>query len=94
MNAGQGSVIITGGGHDDIRFSHNIGIADLSGDDRLTIGGIIEFHGGLRYKTSESPWATSYGGLFRSGINKDGELVVEAAGLGTVYVLNWVPPAA
>ena len=53
FNAGQGSVIITGAGRDDIRFSNNIGITDLSGDDRLTIGGIIEFHGGLRYKTSE-----------------------------------------
>ena len=31
LNAGQGSVIITGGGKDDIRFANNIGIADLSG---------------------------------------------------------------
>jgi hypothetical protein len=89
IRAPQASVIYTGGRPRRHPCYKNVGIADLSADDRITIGGVIEFHGGLRYKTSESPWATSYGGLFKSGINKVGELLVEIAGLGTVYILNW-----
>lgn len=89
QSAPEGTVIYTDGGKDNIWVSKNIGIADLSADDRITIGRYLEFHGGLRYKWSESPWAVAYGGLFKSGINQDGELVVQVDGLGTVFVLNW-----
>jgi hypothetical protein len=89
VRAPQAAVIYTGAGHDNIWITNNAGIADLSADDRISIGGIFQFHGGLRYKWSESPWAISNSGLFKSGIDKDGELQVQVDGLGTLYVLNW-----
>jgi len=86
-SAPWGTVVTTGDGADDIRVSDGIGITDLSASDRITIGGVLQFHGGLRYKWSESPWATSYGGLFKSGINGAGELQE----IGDVHVLPLEP---
>ncbi len=84
-----GLMVTTGGGADDIRFSNGIGVADLSPQDTITIAGVLGLHGGVRYKWSESPYAVSFGGIFKWGINEAGELVIEANSLGTMYVLNW-----
>ena len=88
-SAPWGTTVDTGDGADQIWLADGIGITDLSGDDRLSLAGMLEFHGGTRYMWSESPWATAFGGLFKSEINSDGELVIETAGIGTTFVLNW-----
>jgi hypothetical protein len=82
-----GLTVKTGGGHDIIQISNDIGIADLSADDRLSLAGVLNLSGGIRYKWSDSEWAKSYG-IFHWGTNKDGELVLDSP-FGRMFVLNW-----
>lgn len=109
LGAARGTIVETGGGRDKVWFSQDVGIADLSMDDRVTLFGDLPLYGGLRWKYSSSAYASGWGGLVQYGLNADGELIIrlpwapsitlDADGLAKqtlgqeMYILNWVGAA-
>lgn len=87
------TVFTTGDGADTVWWSSNVGVTDLSTEDRVKLLGVISLHGGSRSVTSESAWATGLGGVVRYGLNDDGELVINLPwmpeGQQDMFLLNW-----
>lgn len=81
----SGAVVFTGEGADAVHFAPNILVADAGADDRIYMGAraLTGATGGIN---AESPWALT--GLLRYTINKDGELVINFAGM-QMYVSNY-----
>jgi Ca2+-binding RTX toxin-like protein len=92
-SAPAGTIVETGGGADRIWFNKDIGVSDLSADDRISLFGVLDLFGGLKNRFSESPYAKSWGGMVEWGIDVDGELVIRlpwwGEGGAEMYVLNW-----
>ncbi|MBV7256148.1 hypothetical protein KCG44_05050, partial [Pacificimonas sp. WHA3] len=72
--AGEGAVITTGSGADQVQIGKTIQYTDLDSDDRIYHGG-RQLHGAVGSMTTEDPYA--YNGFLRMGLNVDGELVIE-----------------
>ncbi|WP_326912876.1 calcium-binding protein [Rhizobium johnstonii] len=101
ISADFGSIITTGDGQDKVWFTNGIGVTDLSGEDRIALGGVLTLYGGLKNEASEDPYAWGpYGTSY--GLNAEGELVIRNAfwhvtnpdgtpsdEVATMYVLNW-----
>ncbi|WP_165940326.1 calcium-binding protein [Rhizobium laguerreae] len=101
ISADFGSMITTGAGQDKVWFTNGIGVTDLSGEDRIALGGVLTLYGGLKNEASEDPYAWGpYGTAY--ALNAEGELVIRNAfwhvtnpdgtpsdEVATMYVLNW-----
>jgi len=97
--SGAGSIIYTGGGHDVVQWHAGVGVADLSGDDTVVVGGQV-VKGGYRNEASASPYVQNLGGMVELGLNAEGELVIHAPWLklangvsSDMFVLNYAAEA-
>lgn len=75
---GYAAQMYGGAGADTFHFSDNVLVGDASGDDRMTLSGLIDLTGGVHWEGSESPWAYGLWGI-KYGFNVDGEMVIESA---------------
>jgi len=97
LGAEPGTVVETGGGKDEVWVTPDVGIADLSIDDRVSLFGTVGLFGGLRNAESLDPYAWGWGGLVGYGLNASGELVIHLPWWGNdgteMYILNWLADA-
>jgi Ca2+-binding RTX toxin-like protein len=96
-SVGAGAIVHLGtGGKDIVHFSAGAGVTDLDASDQVWVGNNMRLFGGLRAKTSEHNYVTSWGGVAKYGLNAKGELVIHV-GAGTpdgdpgrdMYFLGW-----
>ncbi|MEM7425514.1 MAG: cadherin-like domain-containing protein [Pseudomonadota bacterium] len=80
-----GAVVVSGAGEDVVHFAPDVLFADASAVDGIYMGD-RKLHGATGAINSESVWAIT--GLLRYTVNKDGELVINFAGL-QMFVANY-----
>ena len=98
VGAGAGTLIdvgTPGTDKDVVFFIPSVGITNLGYEDRITLGGAITLHGGVRNTASDCLDAIGLGGLLKYYINQKGELVIDAGRLygnsnpHNMFILGW-----
>ena len=87
LNAGPGSVINAGHGHDTFDLSKNTLIVGATADDDVRIGGEV-LHGGIGWQGSQSGWAVGTDGT-QYTMDTAGELVIKDKNNDEEFVANY-----